>query len=313
MQRNSGDNKKTSSKGPNSGSAGGAPGQNEGKAAVVVQQPRLTQPKLDFQSSIMLDGKKDAVKELDSITVVFFRRGLFEMKYNVRTESGEAVMSTSQFQSFLARRDQKTREEKEGPAAKGVANKLRKRLLVEIPEDLISPKGMRDILSLTQPKAASRIMGYSQDEMKAKGLNDRSGVLSYWNKMPDSVHLEMEAFQERIDPKAAWIRNLVILVGEELEQRTKMEAKRVEKELGKNRTQAGGEGLSPPSKEPEEDSGEEPLSPPDKTKRQAPQKQGGKSIAGAIATVFKKTPAKAQKESESGDPAIAEEPAKGTV
>lgn len=204
---------------------------NDSKKDEPASKPvQLSQPTLDFQRKMMLDGKKDKVEGLECVIVRFYPANLQEVMYVVRNEDDSTTeMTTSAFQSYMQKKKKGTKEEHERLASKGFYAKVMKRCLIDIGED--SVENVRAVNAGKIPKAAATILGRTQEEVKLAKLNDQKNILAHWTKMPEAVKVEMNEWQKRLlpDSDVSWTENIANLYLQmEEEEKAKLQ-KRLEK------------------------------------------------------------------------------------
>jgi hypothetical protein len=216
----------------------------EKKEVAALKPAPLLQPTLDFKHRMMLEGKKDRIDGLECINVKFFAHGMQEVTYIVRNEDDTMkTLTTTEFLSFMAKKNKESKSEHEITASKGYYAKVLKRTLVNIGED--SVEKVRAVMAGPIPKAAANILAKTQEECKLAKLNEQRGILAHWAKMPQHVFDEMDKWQAGVNPdlQLSWAGNLHALIQVERLEEEQKAHKKLAKELGKT-SSAGNGGLT---------------------------------------------------------------------
>ena len=198
-------------------------------------------PTLDATRHYLLNGRKDRVKNLVSITVEFFPGNGTEVSYNFEDEeNGEILKLTeAQFQAHQRKKEKEKELAGEAAAARAFVNKMAKRCLLEIADE--SEENVRRVQAARLPKAAEKMMGKSQSDVVQQKLNTYESIVTYWSKMDPLVKEQMDDYQQALGGPV-WSERLA-----EREQAL------VEKELERTRKKMAKEGLKAPTKAEKDD------------------------------------------------------------
>lgn len=208
-------------------------GEGDAKAA-----PPIVHPTLDNHHSNMLDSKKEQVDELKYICVKFFPKKAQEVTYFVDLSDGAddpVELTTAEFQVFLRKKDKAGKEEHEKSAAKGFYTKMQKRCLVDIGDS--SVEKVRAVQASNPPRQASTLLNKTQEELKAAKLNEPTGILNFWNKMPPEVKAAMDDWQLKVNPSIteSWSERLAQYSFAAQQQAASSALKKKAKETGLSR------------------------------------------------------------------------------